>query len=104
MLIKIKISSIQDEVVIIRVMKQKKQLDKKRIKRYTGCIRSPKKGYWHTGQLTKQDLYKRYQKYLKQINKLQLPVCLKNQNQVNQDMMIIKKKTMQTKNKKRKNR
>ena len=30
----------------------------KRIKRYTGCVRSVKKGYWHTGKINKTDIYK----------------------------------------------
>ncbi|WP_396136255.1 IS3 family transposase [Faecalibacillus intestinalis] len=31
---------------------------KKRIKRYTRCVRSVKKGYWHTGKINKTDIYK----------------------------------------------
>ncbi|MEQ2768912.1 IS3 family transposase [Faecalibacillus intestinalis] len=31
---------------------------KKRIKKYTGCVRSVKKGYWHTGKINKTDIYK----------------------------------------------
>ena len=29
-----------------------------RLRKYTGCVRSVKKGYWHTGKINKTDIYK----------------------------------------------
>lgn len=57
MLKTIMVLSIPEVVAIMPVMKLKKLQDKKIIKRYQRCSRCSKKGYWHTRQITKQQLY-----------------------------------------------
>ena len=51
---------------------------KKELERYTGCFRSPKKGYWHTGQITKQDLYKEIKEKSKSDRQASVTGMLKN--------------------------